>query len=61
MQVRPVGDNACEVEWSGRFTRRDYWIDPAPEGQDDASLVALFDRIYKTALATLKQVAETPA
>jgi hypothetical protein len=60
MQVRPVGDNACEVVWSGRFTRRDYWIDPAPEGQDDASLVALFDRIYKTALATLKQVAENP-
>lgn len=60
MTVKPLGDAACEVVWTGRFTRRDYWIDPAPEGQDDASLVALYDRIYKAALATLKQVAETP-
>jgi mxaD protein len=60
MTVKPIGDNACEVVWTGRFTRRDYWIDPAPEGQDDASLVALYDRIYKAALVTLKQVAETP-
>jgi uncharacterized protein YndB with AHSA1/START domain len=60
MTVKPLGDDACEVIWTGRFTRLAYGQDPAPEGQDDASLVALYDRIYKAALATLKQVAEAP-
>ena len=58
MEVRPVGDGESEVVWTGRFTRLNYWEDPPPAGQDDATLTDTYDRIYSAGLAALKERVE---
>ena len=58
IDVNDAGNGESEVVWTGRFTRLNYWQDPAPEGQDDASVKAFFDRVYKLGLETLKAKAE---
>jgi len=54
MELKPAGDGETEVVWSGRFKR----LDDAPEGQDDAALVALYAGIYKRGLDALKAKVE---
>ena len=35
-----------------------YWVDPPPEGQDDATLTEFYNRIYKIGLESLKRTVE---
>ena len=58
IDVNDAGNGETEVIWIGRFTRVNYWQDPAPAGQDDASLTALYERIYKAGLQALKSKVE---
>ena len=58
IDVNDAGNGESEVVWTGHFTRLNYWQDPAPEGQDDASVKAFFDRVYKLGLDTLKAKVE---
>ena len=58
VDVSDVGNGETEVVWTGHFTRLNYWQDPAPEGQDDASVKAFFDRVYKLGLGSLKSKVE---
>ena len=56
--VKPAQDGTCDVEWSARFKRLDYWVDPPPEGQDDKSLVDRYNGLYKSGLENLKRIVE---
>jgi mxaD protein len=58
MEVRPVGTDQAEVVWTGSLRRLNYWEDPPPPGQDDATLTQLYERIYSTGLAALKKTVE---
>ncbi len=58
VQVKDAGNGETEVVWSGRFTRLNYWQDPAPEGQDDATVTKFFTNAYKAGLEALKKAVE---
>ncbi|MEI7967941.1 MAG: SRPBCC family protein [Betaproteobacteria bacterium] len=58
LEVRDVGGGETEVVWKGRFTRLNYWQDPAPEGQDDATLRKFFGTVYTLGLEALKKAVE---
>jgi len=58
LTVKSGGYGATVVEWSARFKRLSYWIDPPPPGQDDKSLTDLYNGLYKAGLESLKQVIE---
>jgi len=54
-----AGDHGTSVvEWSARFKRLDYWVDPPPEGQDDKSLTDRYNGLYRAGLESLKRVVE---
>lgn len=61
MKVNDLGNGESEMVWVGRFTRINYWQDPPPEGQDDASVKAFFEKVYKAGLESLKATAEAEA
>ena len=58
LTIRAGGDGTSVVEWSAHFKRLAYWIDPPPEGQDDATLVERYNGLYKAGLESLKRVVE---
>src|SRR5690349_12569187 len=58
MSVRDGGNGTSIVEWSAHFKRLTYWIDPPPEGQEDATLIEFYNRIYKIGLESLKRTVE---
>jgi len=57
--VKDGGNGTSIVQWSARFKRLAYWMDPPPEGQDDKALVELYTRLYKLGLESLKQTVES--
>lgn len=58
MTVSDAGDGRSLVTWSAHFKRLNYWQDPPPPGQDDATLTATYTRIYKGGLEALKKAVE---
>jgi mxaD protein len=58
MIVRDSGDGASVVEWTARFKRLAYAVDPPPPGQDDKTLTDTFNELYKAGLEGLKRVVE---
>jgi mxaD protein len=59
LTVKAGGDGTSIVEWSARFKRLDYWMDPPPEGQDDKSLTDRYNGLYRAGLESLKRVVES--
>lgn len=57
--VNETADGASEVVWEGRFRRLDYGTDPAPAGQDDATVTGFFENAYKRGLDALKETVES--
>jgi len=58
MTVKDAGGGKTQVDWKARFRRLDYWTEEPPAGQEDDTLVGLFNRIYSGGLASLKKVVE---
>ncbi len=58
LSVKDGGGGTSIVEWRSHFKRLAYWIDPPPEGQDDATLTQFYNRIYKAGLESLKRTVE---
>lgn len=58
MKVNDLGNGESEMVWVGRYKRLNYWQDPPPAGQDDASVKVFFDTVYKSGLENLKKVVE---
>lgn len=56
--VRDSGDGGSIVQWSARFRRLAYELDPPPPGQDDKSLTEFYSAIYKAGLESLRRVVE---
>ncbi|MGH8731582.1 MAG: SRPBCC family protein, partial [Burkholderiales bacterium] len=44
MTVKDAGNGKSRVEWKARFRRLAYWTDDPPPGQDDATVLAAFNR-----------------
>jgi mxaD protein len=59
LSVKDGGNGTSIVEWSAHFKRLTYWVDPPPEGQDDATLTEFYNRIYKAGLESLKRTVES--
>ena len=59
LSVKDAGDGTSVVEWSARFKRLNYDMDPPPPGQDDKSMTEFYNGIYKTGLENLKRVIES--
>ncbi len=58
MTVKDAGNGKSRVEWKARFWRLAYWTDDPPPGQDDATVLAAFNRMYPLGLQTLKTLVE---
>ncbi len=58
MTVSDAGEGKSKVVWKARFKRIAYWTDEPPAGQDDASQLAAFNKVYPMGLASLKKVIE---
>ncbi|HTS51904.1 MAG TPA: SRPBCC family protein [Burkholderiales bacterium] len=58
LTVKDGGKGTSLVEWSARFKRLAYWMDPPPQGQDDKTLTDLYNGLYKGGLESLKRVVE---
>ncbi len=58
LSVKDGGNGTSVVEWSARFKRLSYWVDPPPAGQDDKTLTDLYNGLYKAGLENLKRVVE---
>jgi mxaD protein len=58
LTVKDGGNGTSLVEWSARFKRLTYWMDPPPAGQDDKSLTDLYNGLFKGGLESLKRVVE---
>lgn len=58
MKVNDLGNGESEMVWVGKYKRINYWQDPPPEGQDDASVRAFFDKVYQAGLESLKKTVE---
>jgi hypothetical protein len=56
--VKDGGNGTSIVEWSARFKRLTYWMDPPPPGEDDQSLIDRYNGLYKAGLENLKLVVE---
>jgi hypothetical protein len=56
--VKDLGAGKTGVNWSAKFKRLDYWTDEPPPGQEDDTLVGLFNRIYSSGLQSLKKTVE---
>lgn len=58
MTVSDAGGGKSKVVWKARFKRIAYWTDEPPPGQDDASQLAAFNKVYPMGLENLKKVIE---
>ena len=58
LKVTELDGGRTRVDWSAKFKRLDYWTDEPPPGQEDDTLLALFNRIYSGGLESLKKVVE---
>ncbi len=58
MTVKDAGNGKSRVEWIATFRRLAYWTDDPPPGQDDATVLAAFNRVYPLGLETLKKLIE---
>ena len=58
LTVKDGGNGTSLVEWSARFKRLAYAVDPPPPGQDDKSLTDLYNGLYTAGLENLKRVVE---
>ena len=58
MTVKDAGNGKSRVEWKARFRRLAYWTDDPPPGQDDATVLAAFNKVYPLGLETLKKLIE---
>jgi hypothetical protein len=58
MTVTDAGNSRSRVDWKARFRRLAYWTDDPPPGQDDATVLATFNRVYPLGLETLKKLVE---
>ena len=56
--VKDAGNGTSTVDWSARFRRLAYWLDPPPAGQDDKSLTDFFSGAYQAGLEALKKKLE---
>jgi mxaD protein len=56
--VTDGGDSTCVVEWSARFKRLAFTVDPPPCAQDDKSLTDRFNGLFEAGLQNLKRVIE---
>ena len=59
LSVKDGGNGTSVVEWSARFRRLAYAVDPPPAGQDDKTLTDLYNGLYKAGLENLKRVVES--
>ena len=59
LTVKDGGNGTSVVEWSARFRRLAYSVDPTPAGQDDKTLTDLYNGLYKAGLENLKRVVES--
>jgi uncharacterized protein YndB with AHSA1/START domain len=59
LTVKDGGNGTSVVEWSARFRRLAYSVDPPPAGQDDKTLTDLYNGLYKAGLENLKRVVES--
>jgi len=59
LTVKDGGNGTSVVEWSARFRRLAYSVDPPPPGQDDKTLTDLYNGLYKAGLENLKRVVES--
>jgi uncharacterized protein YndB with AHSA1/START domain len=59
LSVKDGGNGTSVVEWSARFRRLSYAVDPPPPGQDDKTLTDLYNGLYKAGLENLKRVVES--
>jgi mxaD protein len=57
--VKDGGDGTSIVEWSAHLKRLAYWVDPPPAGQEDKTLVELYNNLYKLGLESLKRTVES--
>ena len=58
MTVEDAGNGKSRVEWKATFRRLAYWTDDPPPGQDDATVLAAFNRVYLLGLETMKKLIE---
>lgn len=58
VKVTQLDGARTRVDWSAKFKRLDYWSDEPPPGQEDETLVALFNRIYSGGVESLRKVVE---
>ena len=58
LSVKDAGDGTSTVEWSARFKRLAYAVDPPPPGQDDQTMTDFYNALYKSGLESLKRVIE---
>jgi uncharacterized protein YndB with AHSA1/START domain len=58
VKVTALDGARSRVDWSARFKRLDYWTEEPPPGQEDETLVGLFNRIYSGGLESLRKVVE---
>jgi mxaD protein len=56
--VKDGGNGTSVVEWTARFKRLSYWVDPPPAGQEDKTLTDFYNGLYKAGLESLKRVVE---
>ncbi|MBC8007284.1 MAG: SRPBCC family protein [Prolixibacteraceae bacterium] len=58
MTVSDAGGGKSKVVWKARFKRIAYWTDEPPPGQDDASQLAAFNKVFPMGLENMKKVIE---
>ena len=58
MIVADAGAGKTKVIWKARFKRIAYWTDNPPQGQDDATPLASFNKLYPLGLENLKKIVE---
>lgn len=59
MTVTDLGEGRSQVEWKATFKRLLYWVENPPKGKDDATLVKIYNKVYKVGLDTMKSRIES--
>ena len=58
MTVVDAGGGKSKMVWKARFKRVAYWTNDPPAGQDDATPLNGFNKLYATGLESLKKLIE---
>ena len=58
MSVSDAGGGKSKVVWKASFKRIAYWTDEPPAGQDDATPLNAFNRVFPMGLENLKKLIE---